>query len=876
MLPRFAAVVVLTVALLTAGLGGPAAGEPAPVIPETVSERLDSLPPAADDPAVSAAVATPIPFSMVGFETPAGADVEFRTSADGEQWTDWTEAEGADPDEGPDAHTAEARRANTELTDPVWVGEATHIQTRVAGDVAASARDVGVELIDSAGLGRSWGRRALDRLKASWRGTPPAAHAIAGRPTIVTRRQWGADERLRKGNPTYASKIVMGVVHQTAGSNGYSRAEAPAVVRGIYRYHTQSRGWSDIGYNFLVDRYGTIYEGRHGGIERAVIGAHAGGFNTSTFGASLIGTFERVSPPPAMRASLEQLLAWKYDVHHVDVLGRNTYTSFGSSKYASGRKVTLNNMSAHKDVSATACPGTRVYEQLPALRTTVAQLQGPVLVNPSASPSTLEVVNGSSVSGAVTMSTKLRPAGPWALEIRDAAGAVVHTAAGSGSTATVQWTPTAATRGVHRWTFSSPDRRSASGSVSLVAPEINVSASPRVARVGTDDRLATPIRFSGDLYEGAQWRLTITDPTGGVAHTATGSGATMSATWSGPANAGPGVYRWSLAADDVPPVSGSVRLFLDRVARVGPATKAAAAAAQISQQTFRDLGASRVVLTRSDLPNFALSAGPLAGSRGPVLYTGATTLPAETLNEIRRVLVPGSTIYVMGDRRVIADAALASLATLYTVQRIGDVSPVRTAAAAADIVLAESGATSALVVGVSGEGAWRGGVAAPAYGAERGIPVLLTTLKKVPPATTAALLRNGVTDVTVVGGARWVSEPVRSRLGATRVGHNAVMGTARAVASQLFARTLGAPGQQFAFANVERADGWVRALAAAPHGARADAPLLTTKRDGVSKATHAYLLSLGYTRDRMGSGWLLGNTAHATEWTRDALSRRLQ
>ena len=874
MLPRSIAVALLTLALLTAGLGGPAAGEPAPVIPETVTERLDGLPATAGDPNVSAAVATPIPFSMVGFEVPRDGELEFRTSADGKQWSEWTEAEGAGPDEGPDPKSAEARAANTQMTEPVWVGEATHIQARVDGEDLAKPEQLGVELIDSAGLGRSWGRRTLDRLRASWRGTPPPAHAIAGQPPIVTRKQWGADERLRKGSPSYAPGIVMGVVHHTAGSNRYSKAEAPAVIRGVYRYHTQSRGWSDVGYNFLIDRYGTIYEGRYGGIEKAVIGAHSGGFNTGTFGASLVGNFTSANPPAVMRAALEQLLAWKYDVHHVDVLGRNTYTSFGSTKYASGRKVTLDNLAGHRDVSSTACPA-RIYAQLPALRSTAAQLQGPVLLDPSVSPTTVQVVNGSSVSGAVTLSARLRPAGPWALEVRDPNGAVVHTAAGSGETATSQWIPTGAARGTYDWTFTSPDRRSAEGQVNLVAPEISVSAAPSVVRVDANGRLATPVRFSGKLYNGARWRLTVTDPGGSVVHTASGSGRKLSATWPGPARGGAGVYSWSLAADDVPPASGTVELFEDRVARIANVADAARAAVQISQQTFGGLAASRVVLTRADLPAFALPAGPLAGSSGPVLYTGSSAVPSDTLNEIRRVLLPGSTIYVMGNSKVIADAALTSLSPLYTVQRIGDASPVRTAAAAADVVLAESRTSSAYVVGKSSDG-WRLGLAASAAGADQGIPVLLTGPRKPARATRAALARNGVTSVTVVGGTKAVGDGVRSQLNARRVGSNAAAGTARGVAKKLFGRRTGAANQQFVFVNAARSDGWVRALAAAPRSARADAPLLVTGKRKVAKATAAYLERLGYSRDRMGGGWVLGGARHATEPTRDALSRHLQ
>ena len=876
LLSRCLLLCVLTVALLTTGMVGPAAGEPAVVIPDTVAEHLDGLP-ASHDPSVSEAVATPMPFSMVGFSVPEGADLEFRTSADGEDWTTWTEAEVADPDEGPDPRSQEARRAAEQLTEPVWVGKATHLQTRLRGDRgAARPQEVGVELIDSAGLGRTWARRVLDRVKAAWRGTPPAAHAAPGQPPIVRRKQWGADERLRRGSPSYASRIVMGVVHHTAGSNRYSRAEAPAVMRAIYRYHTQSRGWSDIGYNFLIDRYGTIYEGRYGGIDRPVIGAHAGGFNTGSFGASLIGTFDSARPPAAMRAALEQLLAWKYDIHHTDVLGQTSYTSYGSSRYPSGRKVTLNRLSGHRDVSTTACPGGRTYAGLPNLRERVAQLQGPVLLEPAARPAGLHVVNGSSIQGAVRFTTRLRPAGAWTLEVRDPAGALVHSAAGTGTTAASRWTPTAATRGEYTYTFSSADRRSAEGTVSLTAPPISVRAAPSQVRIGTSGELHKPVRFTASLYDNARWNLTVTAPDGGVAHTATGTGSSMSSTWNGPARGGAGTYSWKLTADDVPPASGTLELFYNRVARIGRNADATRAAVQISRRTFGELGARRVVLTRADLPAYAVPAAPLAGGRGPVLYTDGSSLPAVTVNEIRRVLPPGSTVYVLGNGKVIAEAALQELAPLYQVQRVGDASPVRTAAAIADLVLAESGAGTAMVAGISGDRPWRQGVAAAAYGADRGIPILLTRAQRLPRATRNAVARNVLGSVTVLGGTRAVSETVRGQLpDATRLG-GAPATTARAVAKRLFGRRSGAAGQAFVFANGRRGDGWARAVAAASLSAREDAPLLLIAKRRVTGRTARYLERLGYDAGRLGSGWLVGNRRHATEPTRDALSRHLQ
>ena len=116
----------------------------------------------------------------------------------------------------------------------------------------------------------------------------PAATAA---PSIVPRLSWGADESIRRGPPSYAADVRFAIVHHTAGRNDYTRAEAPAIVKGIQLFHVQGNGWNDIGYNFLVDRFGTIYEGRFGGVDRNVIGAHALGFNTESVGIALLGTY---------------------------------------------------------------------------------------------------------------------------------------------------------------------------------------------------------------------------------------------------------------------------------------------------------------------------------------------------------------------------------------------------------------------------------------------------------------------------------------------------------------------------------------------------------------------------------------------------------
>jgi uncharacterized protein with LGFP repeats len=145
-------------------------------------------------------------------------------------------------------------------------------------------------------------------------------------------------------------------------------------VRGVYAYHTKSRGWSDIGYNFLVDRFGTIYEGRHGGIDRAVIGARALGFNTGGIGVAAMGNHDGLALSKAARGAVTRLLAWKFAVHRIDPGGKASIASTctGACKHPQGRAVRLPTLFGHRDVGYTSCPGTDGHATLPALRSAIA------------------------------------------------------------------------------------------------------------------------------------------------------------------------------------------------------------------------------------------------------------------------------------------------------------------------------------------------------------------------------------------------------------------------------------------------------------------------------------------------------------------------
>jgi hypothetical protein len=206
-----------------------------------------------------------------------------------------------------------------------------------------------------------------------------SAVAASTQPPVRSRGQWGADERLRSGSPSFA-KVRKLIVHHTAGSNTYTnRAEAESQLRAILRYHTVTRGWSDIGYNFLVDKFGNVYEGRWSrsypaGVSPTgdnasgygVVGAHASGWNTGTMGVALLGTHTSAGITPAARASLESLLAWGASRNGINPMGSDRFTS------PTGRITTNPNIAGHRDYGSTECPGGALYATLPALRVAVA------------------------------------------------------------------------------------------------------------------------------------------------------------------------------------------------------------------------------------------------------------------------------------------------------------------------------------------------------------------------------------------------------------------------------------------------------------------------------------------------------------------------
>ncbi|MCA1711193.1 MAG: N-acetylmuramoyl-L-alanine amidase [Actinobacteria bacterium] len=342
------------------------------------------------------------------------AEVRWRK---GGTWSSWRTLSG-DRDDVPDAGTIDTTAGLRDGTAPLWVGRSNGVQVRATASGPVQPADVRVELVDP-------GTSAADL-----RPTPrDVASAAQEQPPILTRADWGADESIRRGSPSYNATVKVGFVHHTDTANGYSMAEVPAMLRSIYAYHVQSNGWSDIGYNYLVDRFGRVWEGRYGGITRAVIGAHTGGFNTDSFGTSLLGDYTTEVPSAATLTSLEQLFAWKLGSYYRDPIGQATLRSAGggTSKYPAGTYHTFDVVSGHRDAGNTSCPGNATYARMSMIRAAIDDFVGASFVAPAASTKTTYV--GSSTP--VTVKALTRRAPVWTLDVLSSAGVPVRTFAGA-------------------------------------------------------------------------------------------------------------------------------------------------------------------------------------------------------------------------------------------------------------------------------------------------------------------------------------------------------------------------------------------------------------------------------------------------------------
>jgi hypothetical protein len=401
------------------------------------------------------AAATP-QFDMVGLHWRGTGTVQFRTRSLGGRWSAWHVAD-PEADDLPDVGSAEMRAARGwRLGSPYWTGSSDRIAYRLRGRV--------------------------ERLRAYFVQSPeiriPLRRvSMTGSPPLLGREAWGANEAIRRAPPTYAKSVQFALVHHTAGSNSYTASQSAAIVRGIEVYHVKGNGWNDIGYNFLVDKYGQVFEGRYGGVDKNVIGAHAEGFNTGSVGVAVLGTYGSAAPPAAARTALAALLAWRLDIAHVDPLSSLTWASGGNARYASGVPVLLRAVSGHRDTGFTTCPGAAFYAQLGAIARQAASVGLPKLYTPSVA---------GAIGGQVRFQARLSESLPWTVTVADTMGNVV--ASGSGESQAIDWTWDAATAvpGSYSWTISAGDTvRVASGSIGAKPVALAISSATALPRTIT-------------------------------------------------------------------------------------------------------------------------------------------------------------------------------------------------------------------------------------------------------------------------------------------------------------------------------------------------------------------------------------------------------
>ncbi len=299
--------------------------------------------------------------------------VQARTRV-GDQWSEWSELH-YNAEEGPDQGSADALHARPG-TDPLIVGDVDQVQTRVVTAPGVEAPDLEMAVVDP-GVSSTPATQApaistggantvaKDHTLSTDQGDIALqAGTIVAAPTIYSRAQWGADESWRRGTVSYGT-IAAGFIHHTVNTNNYTADQVPAMLRSIYAYHTKTKGWNDIGYNFVIDRFGRIWEGRFGGVDKAVVGAHTEGFNSYSFAASALGNFEEVQPSAEMLDAYARLYAWKLSLS--GVAADDTSQQVGSRTFQA--------INGHRDAGQTACPGKYLYAQIPAVRAAAAKYQ---------------------------------------------------------------------------------------------------------------------------------------------------------------------------------------------------------------------------------------------------------------------------------------------------------------------------------------------------------------------------------------------------------------------------------------------------------------------------------------------------------------------
>ncbi|MFI5957837.1 SpoIID/LytB domain-containing protein [Cryptosporangium sp. NPDC051539] len=314
--------------------------------------------------------------------------VRTRASSSG-AWSSWTTARNGENDDrnGTNAVPLDVR----EGPGLIWTGEAVTAEVVVTTVSGRQPVDVKVDLIDPGADSAPAPAPVTDGDEVAQSDPLTAAPTPTaygnGVVKIYSRAAWGANPAYLKWTPAYAPKVNAIVVHHTATSNGYTAEQVPAMIRSIYYYMAVTEKYGDVGYNVLIDRFGRVWEGRYGGLTRAVVGAHAGGFNSGTSGIGIIGDHTKVAVSAAAKEAVARYSAFKLGTAKVNPAGTTALTGGPSTKFTTKTTLTLPTIYPHQSTSSTACPGTYGLAILDWVRTRAKSLVsayklGAVTANP--------------------------------------------------------------------------------------------------------------------------------------------------------------------------------------------------------------------------------------------------------------------------------------------------------------------------------------------------------------------------------------------------------------------------------------------------------------------------------------------------------------
>lgn len=367
--PRSARAVVITLAVVAALVWPGHDTTAEPPSSATTQHRISQWDAPGDGGWRTSPVVSVDDLVLLGASWGADADVQARARTS-EGWGPWQEMQRhADhaPDDEHDAAPHDDDDDAPARSEPIWTGRADALQLRSNG-----SPDVDVTTVTMSGPdGLAYSPRPM---------TGSTAYASTS-DDIVSRSAWDpAGECRPRTEPEFAPDVDVGVVHHTHIFPHYTPEEADDLIRAICLYHVGERGFDDLAYNLLIDRYGTVYEGREGGVERPVVGAHAAGFNESSFGVAVVGDFEDHDVPQPALDALDRVLAWKFSVHGIEPHATHEVISTGGETpgltgFPTGAAVTLPSIIGHRDTASDSlCPGQHLYARLDGAPERVADL----------------------------------------------------------------------------------------------------------------------------------------------------------------------------------------------------------------------------------------------------------------------------------------------------------------------------------------------------------------------------------------------------------------------------------------------------------------------------------------------------------------------